>query len=106
MDAITLKKTADFSLHQFPTTNMRKELKDHTDIDIRILVVQPEYIPDEIAPGLSNPVKAAIPDMCSRIISILDKEKLQNYLLKRYLQVQSQIHSSIIPYTRHKNPIF
>jgi coenzyme F420 hydrogenase subunit delta len=74
VDGIALKKTADFSLHQFPTTNMLKELKIHTDIDIRILVVQPEFIPDEIAPGLSKPVEAAVSGMCSRIISILDKE--------------------------------
>jgi coenzyme F420 hydrogenase subunit delta len=74
VDGIALKKTADFSLHQFPTTNMLKELKTHTDIDIRILVVQPEFIPDEIAPGLSKPVEAAVSSMCSRIISILEKE--------------------------------
>jgi coenzyme F420 hydrogenase subunit delta len=74
VDAIALKKTSDFSLHQFPTTNMLKELKTHTDIDIRILVVQPEFIPDEIAPGLSKPVEAAVSSMCSRIISILEKE--------------------------------
>ena len=53
---------------------MLKELKDHTDVDVRVLVVQPEYIPAEIEPGLSESVKAAIPDMCGRIIAILDKE--------------------------------
>jgi coenzyme F420 hydrogenase subunit delta len=31
VDAIDAKKTSDFSLHQFPTTNMLKELKDHTE---------------------------------------------------------------------------
>lgn len=75
VDAIALKKTSDFSLHQFPTTNMLKELKIHTDVDVRVLVVQPEYIPAEIEPGLSLPVQAAIAVMCGRIIDIVGKEQ-------------------------------
>lgn len=53
-------KTADFSLHQFPTVNMLKELKDQTAIDVKILVVQIETIPDEVRPGLSRPVGKAV----------------------------------------------
>ncbi len=68
VDEIDVKKTSDFSLHQFPTTNMLKELKDHTQVDIRVLVVQIEHIPEEICPGMSDAVKSAIPGMCDRIL--------------------------------------
>lgn len=71
IDAIAAKKTADFSLHQFPTTNMLKELKMHTDVTVRVLVVQPEHIPDEINPGLSESVTSAVGKMCGHIMDIL-----------------------------------
>ncbi len=74
IDAIDPKKTADFSLHQFPTTNMLKELKMHTDVDIRVLVVQPERIPPEIDPGLSQAVTNALDEMCRRVLHIARQE--------------------------------
>lgn len=64
-------KTVDFSLHQFPTTNMLKEIQEGTDIDIRILVVQPNELPPEIRPGLSAAVEQAVPEMCRRIMNII-----------------------------------
>jgi coenzyme F420 hydrogenase subunit delta len=75
VDDISIKKTSDFSLHQFPTTNMLKELKMYTNVDIRVLVVQPEYIPEQIEPGISEPVAAAVPEMCRQIMAIISKEK-------------------------------
>lgn len=74
VDEIGAEKTSDFSLHQFPTTNMLTELKTGTNVEVRVLVVQPEYIPDEIAPGLSESVMAAVPEMCQHIMDIIEKE--------------------------------
>ncbi|RJP85283.1 MAG: hydrogenase maturation protease [Desulfobacteraceae bacterium] len=74
VDNIDPKKTSDFSLHQFPTTNMLKELKDLTNVDVRVLVVQIAHIPEEINPGLSGPVMAAVPNMCQRVMRIINKE--------------------------------
>ena len=74
VDAIDAKKTSDFSLHQFPTTNMLKELKEYTDVDVRVLVAQVQHIPEEISPGISSPVTAAVPEMCRRVMEIIDKE--------------------------------
>jgi coenzyme F420 hydrogenase subunit delta len=74
IDQINPAKICDFSLHQFPTTNMLKEIKEGTDIRIRILVVQTADLPDEVRPGLSEPVKAAVPGMCQRILSIIKDE--------------------------------
>ncbi len=73
VDDIGSKKTSDFSLHQFPTTNMLKELKEQTDVDVRVLVVQTQHIPEEIDPGISEPVTTAIPEMCHLIIDIINE---------------------------------
>lgn len=71
VDEVDAKKTADFSLHQFPTTNMLKELKDQTDVDVRILVTQIQHIPEAIQPGLSPAVEAAIPEVCRKLMDII-----------------------------------
>lgn len=67
IDQIRSEKIADFSLHQFPTTNMLKEIKEATPIEVRVLVVQATSLPDEVKPGLSQPVQAAVRPMCERI---------------------------------------
>lgn len=74
VDEIAPEKAADFSLHQFPTANMLKELSAGTNVEVSVLVVEPEHIPEEIAPGLSGPVTAAVPKMCRRIMDIIEKE--------------------------------
>ncbi|HMA66430.1 MAG TPA: hydrogenase maturation protease [Desulfosalsimonadaceae bacterium] len=75
VDAIKPEKVSDFSLHQFPTTNMLKEIKAYTDVDVRVLVVRPEAIPPEIAPGLSGSVQAAVPEMCRLVLEMISKEE-------------------------------
>ena len=60
VEGITANKTADFSLHQFPTVNLLKELKDQAGLDITVLVVQVGEIPAEVRPGLSPAVKRAV----------------------------------------------
>jgi coenzyme F420 hydrogenase subunit delta len=71
IDAIQSNKTCDFSLHQFPTTNMLIEIQEHTNISVRVLVVKTAELPDEVCPGLSNPVKQAIAPMCRHIMHVL-----------------------------------
>lgn len=72
IDQIRPEKMSDYSLHQFPTTNMLKELKEHTAIEIRLFVVQVTSLPDEVQVGLSEAVRAAVSEMCTRIIRELD----------------------------------
>lgn len=74
LDAIQPSKIVDFSLHQFPTTNMLQEIHRHTGIDVRILVVHPQKIPPAVCPGLSAPVRRAVPEMCRRVMALLDVE--------------------------------
>lgn len=68
VDQIRPEKISDFSLHQFPTTNMLKELKENTTIDIRLMVVQLETLPDTVAPGLSPAVQKAVPEIAEKLI--------------------------------------
>jgi coenzyme F420 hydrogenase subunit delta len=66
------EKISDFSLHQFPTTNMLNEIKEETSIDVRVFVAQVSGLPVEVMPGLSDAMRAAIPPMCERIIKEIE----------------------------------
>jgi coenzyme F420 hydrogenase subunit delta len=74
VDQIQPEKICDFSLHQFPTTNMLKEIQEGTDIEVRILVVQTQSLPEKIHEGLSPVVGAAVPEMCARVCSIVQPD--------------------------------
>lgn len=69
VDQIRPEKMSDFSLHQFPTTNMLKEIKDETPVDVKVFVAQVSGMPSEVKPGLSDPLRAAIAPMCERILA-------------------------------------
>lgn len=69
---IPLNKISDFSLHQFPTTNMLKELSEETGIDVQVFVVGTDLLPEQVQPGLSKPVQQAIPLMCKKIMLTLN----------------------------------
>lgn len=70
-DQIPAKKIHDFSLHQFPTVNLLQELEQNTGIKVLILAAQIQYIPDEIAPGLSPAMSKAVTKACEEISQIL-----------------------------------
>jgi coenzyme F420 hydrogenase subunit delta len=71
VEEISPAKISDFSLHQFPTTNMLKEIKEHTGIDVRVFVVQTTDLPSEVRPGLSEPVQQAVPRMVDKLIRLM-----------------------------------
>ena len=68
VEGIPGKKTADFSLHQFPTINLLQELKDHTGIEITVIVAQTDTLPETIQPGLSKAMEGAVVEACERIL--------------------------------------
>jgi coenzyme F420 hydrogenase subunit delta len=72
IEQIRPEKISDFSLHQFPTTNMLSEIKAETSIDVRVFVAQVAGRPSEVMPGLSDPVRAAIPAMCELIMEEIE----------------------------------
>jgi coenzyme F420 hydrogenase subunit delta len=73
VEGIPDKKTSDFSLHQFPTVNMLQELKEHSQIDIKIIVAQVESMPEEVTPGLSAVMVQAVDATCQRLVAEIGK---------------------------------
>jgi coenzyme F420 hydrogenase subunit delta len=71
VDGIPAKKTSDFSLHQFPTVNILKELQEQTDIAVHIIVAQVTPLPAEVNPGLSDEVTRAIPEASRRVLALI-----------------------------------
>lgn len=71
VEDIPAVKVHDFSLHQFPTVNMLQELKEHTNLDIRIIAVQIKEIPEQVQPGLSPPVAQAVDQACRAVLELL-----------------------------------
>lgn len=54
-------KIDDFSMHQIPTSNMLLELSEQCGIEVRVLACQTGPLPEEVRPGLSEPVRRALP---------------------------------------------
>jgi coenzyme F420 hydrogenase subunit delta len=71
VEGIPEKKTSDFSLHQFPTVNMLQELKEHSSMDIKIIVTQIDSIPEEVRPGLSPAVTKAVDTACHILMTAI-----------------------------------
>ena len=69
VEGIPEKKAGDFSLHQFPTVNMLQELKDHSQMEVKILVAQIQEIPQEVRPGLTPALENAVVAASQRIMA-------------------------------------
>ena len=54
-------KLDDFSLHQLPTSNLLRELQESCGVEVRVLACQTGPLPEEISPGLSPAIQAAVP---------------------------------------------
>ena len=71
IDEIPEKKIDDFSMHQLPTSNLLKELKDLCKVDVIIIACQVENIPTEVSTTISNKLIDAIPEACKRINELI-----------------------------------
>jgi len=71
IDEIPEKKIDDFSMHQLPTSNLLKELKDFCKVDVIIIACQVENIPTEVSTTISKKLINAIPEVCKRINEII-----------------------------------
>ncbi len=72
IDNIPLKKIDDFSMHQMPTTNLLKELKRQSDIDIKIIAVQVENIPPFVSPGISESLYRSMQVVGDKVLKIVE----------------------------------
>ena len=60
IDSFPKAKLDDFSLHQVPTSNLLRELRDLCEVEVIVIACQVSRTPDRVSPGLSNPVKGAV----------------------------------------------
>ena len=60
IDGIPEVKLDDFSMHQIPTSNLLRELRDHCGIDVVVMACQVASSSNHVNPGLSIPVKKAV----------------------------------------------
>jgi coenzyme F420 hydrogenase subunit delta len=70
LDSMPQIKLANFSLHQVPTSNLLRELRDLCSVEVVVIACQVSRTPDMVSPGLSDPVEQAV----SRAADILTRE--------------------------------
>ncbi|WP_291323021.1 hydrogenase maturation protease [Desulfonatronospira sp.] len=68
------KKIADFSMHQFPTTNLLKELQETTEIRLNIIVVRAAHIPEKMQEGLSPEVQKALDEVQEKVLQLVNRK--------------------------------
>jgi coenzyme F420 hydrogenase subunit delta len=69
LDELPENKIDDFSMHQIPTSNLLRELRDLCGVDVRILSCQVKKIPEEVEPGLSKTLEGKVMKMCKLIVN-------------------------------------
>ena len=74
LEEIPDNKLDDFSMHQLPTSNLLKELKELCNVQVKIISCQPECIPETVSTGLSKTLLDAIPGVCDIIIYEIKEE--------------------------------
>ena len=62
-------KCDDFSMHQLPTSNLLRELEEQCGVEVRVLGCQTGPLPEEICPGLSEPVCRALPEAAEQVVA-------------------------------------
>ena len=77
IDDLPENKITDFSLHLFPATNLLKQLRDQSHVNIVILACQAERTPNTVSPGLSNSVKQALPKAAGKALEMAGCVKTQ-----------------------------
>ena len=71
VDQIPGRKIADYSFHQFPTTNLLEEIQEERGIEVTILAAQTARRLEDVGPGLSDPMRAAVEVAADRVIGLL-----------------------------------
>ena len=74
IEDIPENKIDDFSMHQLPTSNLLKELKENCKVNIKIYSCQVEHIPESVDTGLSKTLLNAVPKICDRIYKEISKK--------------------------------
>jgi coenzyme F420 hydrogenase subunit delta len=60
LDSFQSEQSKVFSEHQEPTSCLLRELRDMSGIEVVLLVAEPGFTPEEVAPGLSPAMSDAV----------------------------------------------
>ena len=60
IDSLPKIKLDDFSMHQIPTSNLLRELRNNCGIEVIVIACQVANSCDRVNPGLSKPVDATV----------------------------------------------
>jgi len=90
LDGLPIEKIDDFSLHQVPSSNLARELKD-AGVDVRVLVCQIAQVPDRVEPGLSEVVARAVPILGDRLAAEYFADAQFHVPTERLNEVNSQL---------------
>jgi coenzyme F420 hydrogenase subunit delta len=67
IEAIPVQKVDDFSMHQAPTSNMLRELRDVAGLRVTVLVCDVGSVEPRVHAGLSDAAERALPVISQRI---------------------------------------
>jgi coenzyme F420 hydrogenase subunit delta len=71
VDDMPEEKIVDYSVHQYPTTNMLKGIQDECGVKVSIVVAQVGNQLEEVKPGLSKPMRTAVGRAAETVIELL-----------------------------------
>lgn len=61
IEELPKNKSDDYTLHEMPTSNLLRELKDLCGVEVIIVAGQVESIPEAVRPGLSDGLARSVP---------------------------------------------
>ncbi len=70
LEELPKNKTDDFALHEMPTSNLLRELKDLCNVEVVILAGQVKSIPEEVRPGLSDALAKSVPMAVDEVLKL------------------------------------
>ena len=71
MEEIPEKKIVDYSFHQFPTSNLLKEIQEQCGVKVTVIVAQVASKLEHVSPGLSKPMRAAVREAAEMIAQLV-----------------------------------
>lgn len=63
-------KTDDFTLHEMPTSNLLRELRDLCKVEVIVVAGQVESIPEAVKPGLSDALASSVPAAMEEVLKL------------------------------------
>lgn len=70
IDELPTNKIDDFTLHEMPTSNLLRELKDLCGVEVIIVAGQVESIPEVVRPGLSKTLSKSVAVAAEEIVKL------------------------------------